>query len=103
MHIRELRPVESMRLYTGHFSSTKHAVLHRIFASSDKRIVFSAELPVKSTTALCDVLATNTNSLLLHYINSISTNTVACMLAQTLPSTDDWIEAYQKNHDTHMF
>ena len=100
MYIRGLRPIESMRLYIGHLSCIKEVELHRIFASSDKRIVLSAVLPIKSAAVLCEVFATNIISPLLHYKDNNSINTVSCMVAQPLPSADDWTEAYQKDHDT---
>ena len=100
VHIRGLQVVESMWLYIGRFSSIKQVVLHRVWEGSDKRIVFSTVLPVKSATASGDVLTTNIISPLLHYKDNSSTNTVSCMVTQPLPSTDNWIEAYKKDHDT---
>ena len=34
-----------------------------------------------------------------HYKDNIFTNTVLCMITQSLLSADYWIEAYQKDHD----
>ena len=100
MYIRGLRPIESMRLYTCHLSCIKEVELHRIFASSNKTIVLSDVLPIKSAAVLCEFLATNIITPLLHYKDNNSINTVSCMVAQQLPSADDWTEAYQKDHDT---
>ena len=71
-----------------------------MLASSDKLIVLSAVLSIKSAAVLCEVLATNIISPLLHYKENISNNTVSCMVAQPLPSADDWTKAYQKDYDT---
>ena len=100
MYIRNLRTVESIRLYGGQLSYIKEAELQRKLASSNKRIVLSVVLPIKSAAVLCEVLATNIISPLLHYKENISNNTVSCMVAQPLPSADDWTEAYQKDNDT---
>ena len=100
IYIRGLRPIESMRLYTGHLSYIKESESHRMFASFDKRIVLSDVLPIKSAAVLCEVLATSIISPLLHYKDDSFINTVSCMVAQPLPSADDWTEAYQKDHDT---
>ena len=89
-----------MRLYTGHFSSIKQVELHRIFSGSGKRIVFSTVLYIKSAAALGDVLVTYIISPLLYYKDNIFTKTVSSMVTQPLLSADDWIEAYQKDHDT---
>ena len=76
MYIRSLRLVESIRLYAGQLSYIKEAELQRMLTSSNERIVLSVVLPIKSATLLCEFLATNIISPLLHYKENISNNTV---------------------------
>ena len=71
MYIQGLRPVESIRLYAGQLSYIKGAELQRMLASSNKRIVLSVVLPVKSAAVLCEVLPTYIISPLLHYKENI--------------------------------